>query len=191
MDEWWRLAHDLLIAEGVTRERFRQFVADHGSFLHFRERTNELVTLLRRRNIPFLVLSAGLGDLIDAVVERETSWGKAHVVSNHLAYGHDGVATHFAHKNVTTFNKSEAMLQELHPAWEGEVRARRHVILLGDSIGDAHMAEGVPHDCVLKIGFLNHGQESSLAEFSAAFDVVLQCDNTFDYVLDVLSQIDD
>lgn len=36
-----------------------------------------------------------------------------------------------------------------------ELSGRSNVILLGDSIGDASMADGVSHDTVLKIGFLN------------------------------------
>lgn len=37
-----------------------------------------------------------------------------------------------------------------------ELSGRSNVILLGDSVGDAKMADGVPHDTVLKIGFLNN-----------------------------------
>lgn len=36
-----------------------------------------------------------------------------------------------------------------------ELTGRSNVILLGDSTGDAKMADGVPHDTILKIGFLN------------------------------------
>lgn len=36
-----------------------------------------------------------------------------------------------------------------------ELAGRSNVILVGDSIGDAGMADGVCHDTVLKIGFLN------------------------------------
>jgi hypothetical protein len=42
---------------------------------------------------------------------------------------------------------------------------------------------------VFKIGFLNEGQESSLEEFCGAFDVVLKCDNSFDYLLWLLAEI--
>jgi len=39
------------------------------------------------------------------------------------------------------------------------------VILIGDSIGDVHMAEGLNTDIVLKIGFLNLKIEERLEEF--------------------------
>lgn len=43
-----------------------------------------------------------------------------------------------------------------------ELEGRSNVILLGDSIGDAGMADGVCHDTVLKIGFLNSNVSTNL-----------------------------
>jgi hypothetical protein len=42
---------------------------------------------------------------------------------------------------------------------------------------------------VLKIGFLNAGQESSLEQYAKEFDVVLLKDNSFDYVIDLLAKL--
>jgi HAD superfamily hydrolase (TIGR01544 family) len=194
METWWEQAHELLLRQRVTRETFRELVKSEGKNVYFRDRTHELFGELKRRGVPLLIFSAGLGDLIDAVVEREQGWGAhAHVVSNHLSFAPEGegVAIGFRHGNITTFSKNEAVLTQLHPVWESEVRNRRFAVVLGDSIGDAHMAEGVPHECVLTIGFLNRGQEESLAEYTAAFDVVLREDNTMDYLIELLAQIPD
>lgn len=193
MNEWWELAHGALLAENVTRQVFRDMVKDREAFF-FRSRTRELVALAAQHQVPFLIFSAGLGDLIDAAVERENWGASVHVISNHLEFdAADGVARRFRHHNIHTFSKKEAVLPELHEDWAREVMPegahRKHVILLGDSIGDIHMAEGIAHDEVLKIGFLNAGQESSLAEYSEAFDVVLYDDHSMDYVIQVLQQI--
>ncbi len=189
MDEWWRLSHELLIAQKVTKKVFVDGVAEFGQHMFFRSGTDKLLQVVKERQVPFLVLSAGLGDLIDAVVARE-GWTHVHVVSNHLVFdGENGVATRFQSKNITTFTKNEQALHELHPDWEAEVRGRRNVILVGDSIGDSNMSDGMTHDCVLRIGFLNPGQENSLEEFCEAFDVVLQNDDSFDFLLNLLNDI--
>lgn len=36
-----------------------------------------------------------------------------------------------------------------------DLTERENVILLGDSLGDVSMSDGIPHGTILKIGFLN------------------------------------
>jgi hypothetical protein len=55
-------------------------------------------------------------------------------------------------------------------------------ILLGDSIGDLKMAEGVKHETKLTIGFLNHDEEKLLEQYAAAFDVVILQDSPLDFI---------
>jgi len=77
------------------------------------------------------------------------------------------------------------------------VRDRKNVILMGDSLGDAGMADGVPHHAVLKIGFFNpvmyqkiHNEadmEARLQQYQQIFDVVLIGDETFNFIVELLS----
>ena len=52
---------------------------------------------------------------------------------------------------------------------------------LGDAIGDAEMSKGIPHETILKIGFLNDSTnlEKSLDQYSDVFDIVSVRDDTF------------
>jgi 2-hydroxy-3-keto-5-methylthiopentenyl-1-phosphate phosphatase len=110
----------------VTKLTFSEGVAQYGDHLHFRENTHKLIVTLKENQVPLLILSAGLGDLIDAVVTREgANWDNVHVVSNHLVFENDGFAVGFAHTNITTFTKNEAAITEMHPVWEKEMRGRR------------------------------------------------------------------
>ena len=65
-----------------------------------------------------------------------------------------GVLRAFKGQLIHTFNKREGAL--LHAAPLPELRERPNVLLLGDSLGDLAMADGVaqPHN-LLTIGFLN------------------------------------
>lgn len=49
-------------------------------------------------------------------------------------------------------NKNEQAIHETE--YFDLIRDRDNVILMGDMIGDSEMAEGVPHNTVLKIGFV-------------------------------------
>lgn len=48
------------------------------------------------------------------------------------------------------FFAKEVVLDELHEDFAKAVFERKNVIVVGDSLGDCHMADGVAHDCVLK-----------------------------------------
>jgi len=194
MDEWWEESHALLLQEQVTKKVFEEMAA--GDEIFFRERTDELIRLCFSKDVPFLIFSAGLGDLIDACVEKQ-NWGaserqtsQVHVISNHLKFDEsDGIARGFLHSNIHTFSKKEVKLGDYHASWAEDVRHRKNVVLMGDSLGDIHMAEGIDHDCVLKIAFLNEGQEAHREQYAEKFDVVLEKDYSMDYVLDLLAKL--
>lgn len=141
------------------------------------------------KKIPVLMFSAGLGDIIDQAVRLEKWPGNVHVLSNHLVFdGKEGVATKFKHKNIHTFSKKEVALQDIHLDWASAVFERKNVIVVGDSIGDIHMAEGVKHDCVLKVGFLNDDHLDSLDAYMESFDVVLKEDNSMDFLISLIEE---
>ena len=57
------------------------------------------------------------------------------------------------------------------------------------------MASGVPHDVVLRIGFLNEEGDASVEAYCEAFDVVLQQDATgthsMTYVRDLITSVEE
>ena len=59
------------------------------------------------------------------------------------------------------FNKNETAVQ--HEDYFKQLKGKNNVILLGDSLGDVHMATGVVDiNVVLKIGFLNDNASAFL-----------------------------
>jgi hypothetical protein len=64
----------------------------------------------------------------------------------------------FSEPILHVFNKSAATVPG--PLAE-ELRARPHAIVVGDSTGDATMANGGGHELVVKLGLLNHDVEVS------------------------------
>ncbi len=47
---------------------------------------------------------------------------------------------------------------------------RKNIVLMGDSLGDLHMAEGIPNpNVILKIGFLNKNNEKDLAKYKVGW----------------------
>ncbi|KAG7237116.1 hypothetical protein INR49_032789 [Caranx melampygus] len=62
-----------------------------------------------------------------------------------------------------------------------ELRARPNVLLMGDSLGDLTMADGVQDmENILKIGFLNDKVEERMQSYMDSYDIVLVQDETLD-----------
>lgn len=80
-----------------------------------------------------------------------------------------GVLTRFKGPLIHTYNKNNSVLQGTE--YFQQLSARTSIILLGDSMGDLTMADGVPSvENILKIGFLNDKvgvRSSSLASLPA------------------------
>jgi len=65
-----------------------------------------------------------------------------------------GVLIGFKGELIHIFNKNEGAL--CHSEYFNDIRHRHNVLLLGDSLGDLHMADGVEEiSTCLKIGYLN------------------------------------
>ena len=63
------------------------------------------------------------------------------------------------------------------------------MILLGDGLGDVTMAEGIPHEVVLKVGFLNDKVEQLLPKYKEIYDVIVTNDGSMDVVVELLKEI--
>lgn len=109
---------------------------------------------LHEANIPVLIFSAGFGDLVEGILRKNgIYYPNITVIGNFMEFDDNEQLTTFKQPLIHTFNKNDYVI----PGDCYHRLAHRHnVILLGDSIGDATMAEGFKKNgSLLKIGFLN------------------------------------
>lgn len=173
-----------------------------------RDGTLQLLSQLNRNNVPVLVFSAGLGDsVISLMRQANVYFPNVKVVSNFLQFAENNIANGLQERLIHTFNKNEHALEGTD--YYKHVQERDHVIVMGDSLGDATMADGVPaQSFVLKIGFLfdhvrqtkNTSQpsvnhlwflqiEEQLDKYMDTFDIVLIDDQTMDVPNRIVSLI--
>ncbi|XP_050385284.1 uncharacterized protein LOC126801854 isoform X2 [Argentina anserina] len=201
MEEWWGKSHALLIEGGVTYEGIRQSVAD--STIAFREGVVELFEFLEKRDIPVLIFSAGLADIIEEVLRQKVHrlFKNVKIVSNRMVFDDNGHLISFKGKTIHSLNKNEHALDmavPLHdqlgdldePTYENvSVKTRRNVILLGDHIGDLGMSDGLKYENRISVGFLNDNVENSIDSYRKAFDVVYLNDAPMWGVVELVSQL--
>jgi len=191
MKTWWDEANDLLVAQKCYISTFESMV--QRSNVGFRETTMAFFELLERAEVPLLIFSAGIAELIDRVILHfmKKTYSNAHVVSNHVKTDKDGLIIGFAEPVIHTFNKNEMSISHSKTTtWFESVSHRQNVILVGDSLGDAGMATGVSNiGTIIKIGFLNHDIDKNLQHYKTVYDVLILNDGTFDFVLELVKSV--
>lgn len=106
--------------------------------------------------IPILVFSAGVGDIIDeALSVHNLTQDNVKVISNYMTYNSEGKLVEFTGKLIHMYNKNESSIPHSSTYFQ-DLSHRHNVILMGDSLGDLQMSKGVePPNTILTIGFLN------------------------------------
>ena len=189
MIEWYKEANQCLSESGVKQSWIPKMVTQ--SNCELRDDTDKMLSLLHAADVPVLVMSAGVGDLIKEIM---THFSVLHtntsLVSNFLKFDSEGNIVGLSTRDedmIHMYNKAEVIRRR---RGEHSHDQRRNVILMGDSLGDLDMAAGVRDpDIVLTIGFLNKNIEKNLPTYKEKFDVVLVDDQTMNFPNDLLENI--
>ncbi|KAG2669505.1 hypothetical protein I3843_14G037300 [Carya illinoinensis] len=201
MEEWWGKTHALLIEGGLTYDAIKQSVAN--ATIAFREGVAELFEYLEERDIPVLIFSAGLADIIEEVLRQKLhrSFKNVKIVSNRMVFDSDGCLVSFKGKTIHSLNKNEHALDMAAPLHEqlgdadgpnnnnASVKNRTNVLLLGDHIGDLGMSDGLNYETRISVGFLNDNVENSLDSYKRSFDIVYLNDTPMWGVVELVSQL--
>ncbi|XP_023931437.1 7-methylguanosine phosphate-specific 5'-nucleotidase A-like [Lingula anatina] len=94
---------------------------------------------------------------------------------------------------IHVFNKNE---NAIHGSdYFENLSHRSNIVLMGDSLGDLHMADGASdtssgqEPCKLTIGFLNTNVEERIDQYQAQYDIVVISDETMDVCNAILQKI--
>lgn len=139
-----------------------------------------LFKTLEQQQVPTVFFSAGIGNVVLEILIQQMGALNCHthVISNMLQFGSDGVITSFSEPVIQPFNKSTKVLQ----SWPVRIEQRKHVLLLGDGLGDVAMAVDEEHDVVLRVGFVNHNVEELLPKYQEVFDILVLNDGSAEFL---------
>ena len=182
MVEWWKAHMDLLIECGLDKTTIKKCIEDTISedTLCFREGVEDFLSRLKRENVPLVIITSSLGDLIDEFLSQQNKKSdNVHVIGNRFNFDSKGKAINIE-KIVHIFNKNEFSTEGL--GVHKKLLERKNVILLGDHLGDLGMVDGFPYDDLIKISFLNENIQGNLEGYKEAYDVVILNDGNFDFV---------
>ncbi|KAG9445261.1 hypothetical protein H6P81_016601 [Aristolochia fimbriata] len=201
MEEWWGKTHSLLVEGGLTIDAIKKSVEN--AFIAFRDGVVELFEFLEEKDVPILIFSAGLADIIEEVMRQKLhkSFKNVKIVSNRMVFDDNGHLQAFKGKTIHVLNKNEHALDMAAPLhdhigcdgpngdYSSSVKKRTNVLLLGDHIGDLGMSDGLSYENRITVGFLNDNVEKSIGSYREAFDIVYLNDASMWGVVDLVSEL--
>jgi|AntRauTorckE6833_2_1112554.scaffolds.fasta_scaffold00189_3 5'-nucleotidase len=186
MTKWWE-EHEKLLIESKMHKGVIDDIIEKNPKL-FRDGSDKFFNFLHEKQIPLLIFSAGIGNLIkDYLKEKDKLTNNIHIIANTFVFNSEGYATGYEAKIIHTLNKSETKIE--NPKYQEMIAKRNNVILLGDSLGDLGMVNDLDVNCIIKIGFLNKEIESKLELYKSKFDVVIANDGSMNYVNKLLEDL--
>jgi 5'-nucleotidase len=186
MHEWWQKHFDLLIESGMNKGVIEDIITKKE--MHMRPGALKFFDLAAQYQIPLLIFSAGPGDIITEYLKSEQKLTpNVHVIANIFVFDENGKAIGVQKPIIHSLNKSEIAVKDF--PYHKQIEQRTNVLLLGDSLDDLGMLEGIVHHQVIKIGFLNEDVDKLLPAYKKAYDVVIINDGSMEYINTLLSRI--
>jgi 5'-nucleotidase len=186
MQEWWEKHMKLLMESGIHQTVIDEVIKTYPKI--FREGIFSFLEFLHTHNIPLLLFSSGIGNLITGYLNKENKLtSNIHIISNMFHFNENGSALGYNKNIIHVMNKSETKIEETH--YLDIIRQKINIILLGDSIEDLGMIHDIPSNILITIGFLNENEEEKLELYTSKFDVVITHDGDLHFVNTVLQSL--
>ena len=147
----------------------------------FRKEAKNLFKFANTNDIPIIIVSAGIKDVIENFLSRNNLLTKnVHIISNKLKYRENKLIG-LENKLIHLLNKSKVKLPK---NLKKIIKTKRKIYLLGDNIEDALLIPKGKEKVTTKIGFL---ENENIKEYKKVFDKVLK-NGTFKEVLSIIKE---
>ena len=144
----------------------------------------EFLKLAHEHNIPVLIFSGGIKDVIDALLDREGCYfDNISIISNRLKYDDKEIMVGVEEPFITASTKLEVAREDIY--FKNVIRD--NVLLLGDMLSDLKMASCVKYTDMLSVAFCNHDKDKE--QYRENFDMLLMGNSGFERVTELLRQI--
>lgn len=193
MEEWVEKHNALLVESKITPRTINLVVSNavDEKRLVLRQGLVQLVSLLEQQDIPTLIFSAGIADVVEVAIKKtlgglDTLPSCLSLISNkcifHDENDFDSELKEWSAPPLHVLNKRASSFLD-HGFFKSLASSSRsNLILLGDSMGDPRMSSGIEDQCetIVKIGFLNVAMEERKKEFLELYDVAILGDPELD-----------
>jgi len=180
MKEWANKSFTL-VSKYITEDIIDK--ALENANIHLRKGAREFLIEMNNKNIPVIIMSSGVGNILKAFLEKEGClFDNIEIVSNFFEF-QDEKAYIDLDSIMATLNKE---YNKIPQNVRNKLEQKETALLFGDLIEDIKMANKEKLSNTVTFGFLDANVEDNLEEFNKNFDVVLAGDENFDSIKQVL-----
>ena len=186
--EWYEKHFDLLIASHLNIRDIEKVISSEK--LEIRKGVDIFFKTAGKKEIPIIILSAaGLGkESISKFLKKEKiNTQNTYIIANGFVWDKNGYATKVQEPIIHSHNKDEIILKNFY--FYKNVKNRKNILLLGNSISDTDMSKGFKAKTVLNIGFMNKNIDQLLPVYKKHFDMIIMNDGNFNKVNKILKEI--
>ncbi len=172
MREWW-LKHLELFETYKLQKIVLTAITEDSSMIAFRSGMDGFMKASYEKQIPCIVLSAGVANTIEIFLVRYWAlFENVHIIGNRLVFNETGTCSGIDRETVIhTENKDE---HDMPKKTQELVRGRTDIVLLGDGLWDVKMVNEISRQNALKIGFLWEKKQASREHFREKYDIVIE-----------------
>lgn len=170
MVEWWTSILKLHYEYGLTQKKLEESI-NLGKLI-FRTGAKEFLYKMHKMEIPVVILSAGIGNVIKIfLTNNDCYYDNIKIISNLMEFDENGRLKQSNNKLIHTLNKT--MNGHITQDLALKISNRPYRLLIGDFIEDKNMVPSNEWDKTVSIGFLDANVERNLEFYKHDFDVVL------------------
>lgn len=182
MKEWANKSFALLSKYLTSEEMVENSLKDAN--LHLRLGAKDFLKYMHNKNIPVIIMSAGVGNVIKRFLEKqEVLYDNITLVSNFFEF-QNNKAYIDTKKLVAVSNKDYSRVPEKE---RKILDKRQNILLCGDIVEDIKMIEKEKLYKTLTVGFLDCNIKENLSTYNNNFDIVLADNENFNTLMDIVS----
>ena len=183
MDEWCKTHINLFYEYGITEQAIN--IVIEKNLLKFREGAKEYIEFLHKNNIPLIIVSAGIGNIIKGFLEKNNCYfDNIEIISNFLEF-EDGKIKSMKNEPIHSLNKN---IIKLPKYIQNKLSTRKYTILYGDGLADIKMVPKESLKNTISVGFLEEKIVESLEAFNQVFDIVCTYRTSFNNAIQTISE---
>ena len=174
MEEWYYKNLKLYYDYNLTAYQMEKSVRN--SCLAFRAGAKEFLYDMYTKEIPVVILSAGIGNVIEQFLkENGCYYDNIHIISNFIPFDQNGNIQQFNGDLIHTLNKTTE--GRVKGKLAEDIKGREYRLLIGDFVEDKKMVPAEEWGETIAIGILDEKVDDNLEVYRKNFDIVLTNEN--------------